>query len=96
MTPSDKRYVHKSHKELWIVVFELLSKTGVRVSELINIRLDDIAINERSGNLRVIGKNQKERDIPLHLDARKAITPYMEVRNKAFINSEYLLISERK
>jgi len=78
------------------VVFELLSKTGVRVSELINIRLDDITINERSGNLRVIGKNQKERDIPLHLDARKAITPYMEVRNKAFINSEYLLISERK
>lgn len=91
-----KRYVYRSQKELWIVIFELLSKTGVRVSELINIRLTDININERSGNLRVIGKNQKERNIPLHLDARKAIVAYMGVRNNAFISSEHLLISERK
>jgi len=91
-----KRYVYRSQKELWIVIFELLSKTGVRVSELINIRLTDININERSGNLRVIGKNQKERNIPLHLDARKAIVAYMGIRNNAFISSEHLLISERK
>ena len=91
-----KRYVYRSQKELWIVVFELLSKTGVRVSELINIRLADITINERSGNLRVIGKNQKERNIPLHLDVRKAITSYMEVRDRMSISSDYLLISERK
>ena len=56
-----KRYVYRSQKELWIVIFELLSKTGVRVSELINIRLTDININERSGNLRVIGKNQERK-----------------------------------
>jgi integrase/recombinase XerC len=91
-----KRYVYRSQKELWIVVFELLSKTGVRVSELINIRLADITINERSGNLRVIGKNQKERNIPLHLDVRKTITAYMEVRDRMSISSDYLLISERK
>jgi len=91
-----KRYVYRSQKDLWIVVFELLSKTGVRVSELINIRLADITINERSGNLRVIGKNQKERNIPLHLDVRKAITSYMEVRDRMSISSDYLLISERK
>ncbi|WP_198543850.1 tyrosine-type recombinase/integrase [Petroclostridium xylanilyticum] len=91
-----KRYVYRSQKDLWIVVFELLSKTGVRVSELINIRLADITINERSGNLRVIGKNQKERNIPLHLDVRKAITAYMEVRDRMSISSDYLLISERK
>jgi integrase/recombinase XerC len=91
-----KRYVYRSQKNLWIVVFELLSKTGVRVSELINIRLADITINERSGNLRVIGKNQKERNIPLHLDVRKAITAYMEVRDRMSISSDFLLISERK
>jgi len=91
-----KRYVYRSQKSLWIVVFELLSKTGVRVSELINIRLADITINERSGNLRVIGKNQKERNIPLHLDVRKAITAYMEVRDRMSISSDFLLISERK
>lgn len=91
-----KRYVYRSQKILWIVVFELLSKTGVRVSELINIRLCDITINDRSGNLRVIGKNQKERNIPLHLDVRKAIISYMEDRDRMSISSDYLLISERK
>lgn len=91
-----KRYVYKSQKNLWIAVFELLSKTGVRVSELINIRISDITINDRSGNLRVIGKNQKERNIPLHLDVRKAIISYMKDRDRMSISSDYLLISERK
>ncbi|NLK75317.1 MAG: tyrosine-type recombinase/integrase [Clostridiales bacterium] len=91
-----KRYVYKSKKELWIVIFELLSKTGIRVSELINIRLNDITMGERSGNLRVIGKNLKERNIPLHVEVRKAILDYLEVRNKKSITSDYLLLSERK
>jgi len=91
-----KRYVYKSQKELWILVFELLSKTGVRVSELISIRITDITLAERSGNLRVIGKNQKERTIPLHVDVRNAITSYIKVRDKMAVLSDLLLISERK
>jgi site-specific recombinase XerD len=91
-----KRYVYKSKQEIWIVIFELLSKTGIRVSELINIRLNDIAIGERSGNLRVIGKNQKERNVPLHVEVRKAIVDYLEVRDRKSITSDYLLLSERK
>ena len=91
-----KRYVYKSQKELWIVILELLSKTGVRVSELINIHIADIIIGERSGSLRVIGKNQKERTIPLHIDVRKAITSYIKVRNKMAVSSDILLVSERK
>lgn len=91
-----KRYVYKSQKELWIAIFELLSKTGIRVSELINIHLTDINIGDRSGNLRVIGKNQKERNVPLHVDARKAIANYVKVRDKKSISSDYLLLSERK
>lgn len=91
-----KRYVYKSQKELWIAIFELLSKTGIRVSELINIRLTDINMADRSGNLRVIGKNQKERNVPLHVDARKAIADYLKVRDEKSISSDYLLLSERK
>lgn len=91
-----KRYVYKSKKEVWIVIFELFSKTGIRVSELINIRLNDITMGERSGNLRVTGKNQKERNVPLHVEVRKAIVDYLEVRDKKSIISDYLLLSERK
>lgn len=91
-----KRYVYKSKQEIWIVIFELFSKTGIRVSELINIRLNDITMGERSGNLRVIGKNQKERNVPLHVEVRKAIVDYLEVRDKKSIISDYLLLSERK
>ena len=91
-----KRHVYKSQKELWILVFELLSKTGVRVTELIKIQLVDITVGERSGNLRVIGKNNKERNIPLHIDVRKAIISYMEIRDKLLTDSDFLLLSERK
>lgn len=91
-----KRYVYKNQNEMWISIFELLSKTGIRVSELINIRLTDINMGDRSGNLRVIGKNQKERNVPLNVDARKAIADYLKVRDEKSISSDYLLLSERK
>lgn len=91
-----KRYVYRSQKDIWIAILELLAKTGVRVSELINIRLSDITINERSGNLRVFGKNRRERNIPLHVDVRKALQSYLESRDKLLIDSDYLLISERR
>jgi site-specific recombinase XerD len=44
----------------------------------------------------VNNKNQKERNVPLHVDARKAIVNYLKVRYKKSISSDYLLLSERK
>jgi len=59
-------------------LLEVLYATGLRVSELIGLRLDgvDIAV----GFVRCIGKGSKERIVPLGESAAAAIADYMRVR----------------
>ncbi len=56
-------------------ILELLYGTGIRVSELAALVVDDI----RQGSfLRVVGKGGKERDVPIGDKARVAIDAYVE------------------
>jgi len=92
---SVKRAVFKEGNKLDILILEILSKQGLRVSELINIKFDDIISNQRSGNLKVLGKGLKERNLELHVDVRKALTDYVPIRNKKGKNLPYILINEK-
>ncbi|MBN1848109.1 MAG: site-specific tyrosine recombinase XerD [Deltaproteobacteria bacterium] len=56
-------------------MLELLYATGLRVSELIGLRL--MNINLEQGFVRTIGKGSKERMIPLGEKARKALQEYL-------------------
>ncbi|MEX0981714.1 MAG: site-specific tyrosine recombinase XerD [Bacteroidales bacterium] len=60
-------------------MLEVLYSCGLRVSELISIRITDIYSEE--GFLRVIGKGNKERIIPISQSALKEIELYMPDRN---------------
>ena len=53
----------------------LLYDTGIRVSELVNIRIDDI--NLQHNFLRVLGKGQKVRSVPFSNVTRKHIARYL-------------------
>ena len=55
-------------------IIELIYATGIRASELINIKITDIDFNEAT--LRILGKGSKERIIPIHNLALKLITKY--------------------
>lgn len=57
-------------------MLELLYATGLRVSELIRVRLDDLVMD--AGFLRTIGKGSKERIVPFGDSARDAILAYVE------------------
>jgi integrase/recombinase XerD len=57
-------------------MLELLYATGLRVSELIHVRLEDVVMD--AGFLRTIGKGSKERIVPFGDQARDAITAYVE------------------
>lgn len=60
-------------------MLELLYATGLRVSELVNLRLDQL--NLRLGVVRVVGKGGKERLVPVGEDARDWLERYLnEVR----------------
>lgn len=74
--------------QLIITIFYL---TGIRLSELINIKDTDIDLTE--GTLRVIGKRNKQRIVPFGADLSKEIEHYISLRNKEVETPEpYLFV----
>jgi integrase/recombinase XerD len=62
-------------------MLEVLYSCGLRVSELVNLKINNIYFD--SGFLRVIGKGNKERLVPIGRDAMKYVKIYMEeIRGK--------------
>lgn len=62
-------------------ILVVLLNTGLRVSELVALEVEDITLSERKGELRVrAGKGTKERVIPLNEGCRKAIRAWYTVR----------------
>jgi len=57
-------------------MLELLYATGLRVSELIHVKIEDLVMD--AGFLRTIGKGSKERIVPFGDSAKNAIVAYME------------------
>ncbi|MBT3313331.1 MAG: tyrosine-type recombinase/integrase [Anaerolineae bacterium] len=59
----------------------LTQNTGLRLAELVNVELGDIQLSERKGSVLVRhGKGDKQRRIPLNVDARKALQDWLEIR----------------
>jgi len=71
-------------------LFELLDSTACRISELDNIKLDDINWSEQS--IIVNGKGSKERVVYFSTKAKLHMKKYLETRKGI---SEYLFISEK-
>jgi len=59
-------------------IFELLYGCGLRISELANLKLEDLSLE--GGFLRVRGKGSKERLVPLHKGLIKVLKDYLEER----------------
>lgn len=69
-----------------VLIIEMFYATGIRLSELINIRLSHLDLNQ--GMLKVLGKRQKERLLPLSASLSEGIKTYLHERNK-LENKEY-------
>lgn len=72
------------------LVLELLYGLGLRLAELISLKLNDV--NLIGGTLRVFGKRSKERVVPLHQGLIELIKSYLVFRQSEAIVSEYLLV----
>jgi len=90
-------YIHDANKVSCrnrAIVYILLY-TGVRVSELVNIRLQDTDF--LTMQLTIVGKGGKQREIPLRPEVIQAVQEYIELeRNHSqYANSRYLFLTQR-
>lgn len=67
-------------------MLELLYATGMRVSEMVSLNVRDV--NLRSGFVRCLGKGSKERIIPIHSKAIKAVKNYIEEARPRLLSSQ--------
>lgn len=78
-------------------ILETLYGCGLRVSELINLKISDLFFNE--GFIKVTGKGDKQRFVPIMQDTQKYIDIYKnEIRNHLNINpkdSDILFLNRR-
>jgi integrase/recombinase XerD len=72
-------------------MLEVLYATGLRVSELIGLKMD--GVNLESQFVRCTGKGDKERVVPLGEQAAAAVATYLKVRPR--VASDHLFLTER-
>ncbi len=73
-------------------VIELFYSTGIRLSELINLKINNI--NLINNTIKVLGKGTKERIVPFGKEAGKAINNYISIRKICNLTgSEYLFLN---
>ena len=68
------------------LIIELLYSTGIRRSELINLKVTDIKLYENS--IKVLGKRNKERIIPLLHTIRELFESYFQLRDEVVVPKE--------
>ena len=54
---------------------------GVRISEIVALDVDDIARSARKGVLRILGKGERIRHVPIHPQLRAALTGWLDERD---------------
>lgn len=63
-------------------IIEMFYNTGIRLSELIGIKHQDVDINNNT--IKVLGKRNKERILPLQVSFIKSLRQYMEIKTSQF------------
>ncbi|MDG1333168.1 MAG: tyrosine-type recombinase/integrase [Crocinitomicaceae bacterium] len=70
------------------LMFELLYQTGIRLSELINLK----DVDTSNSQIKVLGKRNKERIIPISGDLSQLISHYRNLRSEIVVSTNNLLV----
>lgn len=87
-------YLEKETQRNKLIAY-LLLYTGIRVSELVNIKISDV--DQLTSHLTVRGKGGKIREIPLRKDVLEIMNQYLKEERSysKFADSSNLLLSQR-
>jgi integrase/recombinase XerC len=77
------------------LIVELLYSTGIRRSELINLKINDVDLVQQQ--IKVLGKRNKERYIPLISTVQETLKFYLEMRNtlKHIVATDFLFLTQK-
>ena len=82
--------IEKRNKAL----FELFYASGLRLSELTNLKMENVNLNERM--LRVFGKGNKERIVPFNRKTAEILQEYLTISAKEYKNrGEHIFLNFR-
>lgn len=82
----------KSYNNIYIgernrTILETLYSCGLRVSELVNLKISDLFFEE--GFIKVTGKGDKQRFVPIGLNTQNYINIWLKERSKIEVKKEY-------
>lgn len=76
-----------------LVIVELFYSTGIRRVELVQLRMSSVDLLSKS--IKVLGKRNKERLLPLIPSVIESLTNYISVRKEVNSKSDYLFLTEK-
>ncbi len=76
-------------------IVELFYFTGVRVSELISLKISDIDWSRRE--LKVVGKRKKQRNIPMVSHLEETLSKYLRIRDNVYpsLQCDFLFLTSK-
>ena len=74
-------------------LLELLYATGIRVSEITDLKVENI--DTQVGYARVLGKGSKERIVPVGKHAKKWLNKYLDIARPKKTGSNYVFLNKR-
>ena len=75
------------------LIIELLYSTGIRRAELIDLKLSSLDLHSKT--IKVLGKRNKERLIPLTPTAVESIKNYIKQREELTMHTDHLLLTSK-
>ena len=76
------------------IIFMIFYNTGLRLSELIGLKENSVDFSNQ--NIKILGKGNKERIIPMSQKMVKEIESYISVKNEKHLSSENVLLVDNK
>jgi integrase/recombinase XerC len=85
---------HEFHGIRDKLLLELLYGTGIRLSELIHLRMENVDFFDQT--IKVLGKRKKERIIPLNSELIQLINQYVSLKKDKYGSNadEYLIVTD--
>ena len=75
------------------LILDLLYQTGIRRSELTHLK--ELDVDTYNSTIKVLGKRNKERIIPISLNLKRNLETYLAVKKEQNLSNPMLLVSEK-